>query len=153
MDQRKSNIFNVNSNCLKLMVTESHRITKMGKHARKAYLQAIRTRYRQSDKLSKHTILNEFCEVCGYARKYAIRLLSRQSDAQRPSAKRPGAITPNLVCQRSTVWQTFEGGYPALAAALRNPVWRFSGKRPRGFAEGVGRHLGSVTESFTGNAP
>jgi hypothetical protein len=72
------------------MVTESHRITKMGKHARKAYLQAIRTRYRQSDKASKQVILDEFCEVCDYARKYAIRLLSRQSDGQRPSAKRPG---------------------------------------------------------------
>lgn len=62
----------------------------MGKHARKAYLQAIKTRYRQSDKLSKQTILDEFCEVCGYARKYAIRLLSRQSDAKHPSGKRPG---------------------------------------------------------------
>lgn len=62
----------------------------MGKHARKAYLQAIRTRYRQSDKASKQVILDEFCEVCGYARKYAIRLLSRKSDTKSPPSKRPG---------------------------------------------------------------
>lgn len=62
----------------------------MGKHARKAYLHAIRTRYRQGDKSSKHTILDEFCEVCGYARKYAIRLLSRKSDIKSTPSKRPG---------------------------------------------------------------
>ena len=62
----------------------------MGKHARKAYLQAIRTRYRQSDKASKQVILDEFCEVCGYARKYAIRLLSRKSDKKSSPSKRPG---------------------------------------------------------------
>jgi len=41
----------------------------MGKHERRAYLQAL-----------EPDILNESCEVCGYARKYAIRLLNRKSD-------------------------------------------------------------------------
>lgn len=63
----------------------------MGKQARKAYLQAIRTRYHQSDKASKQTILNEFCEVCGYARKYAIRLLNCKPDEKSSSRQRPGA--------------------------------------------------------------
>lgn len=63
----------------------------MGKQARKAYLQAIKARYHQGDKSSKQAILNEFCEVCGYARKYAIRLLNRKPDGKSSSRKRPGA--------------------------------------------------------------
>ena len=65
----------------------------MGKHERKTYLQAIRVRYQQSNKSSKQTILNEFCAVCGYARKYAIRLLNRQPNEKPSSRKRPGAKT------------------------------------------------------------
>ena len=85
----------------------------MGKHARKAYLQAIRTRYRQSDKLSKQTILDEFCEVCGYARKYAIRLLSRKSDT---NLRRLNglALNPNIRSTRS--WSHYaESGLPATS--------------------------------------
>lgn len=63
----------------------------MGKQARKSYLQAIKSRYKQSDRASKQAILNEFCEVCGYARKYAIRLLNRKPDGKSSSHKRPGA--------------------------------------------------------------
>ena len=63
----------------------------MGKHERRAYLQVIQKRYRQSDRAAKQTILNEFCEVCGYARKYAIRLLNRKIDKAAASpTKRPG---------------------------------------------------------------
>jgi tRNA G26 N,N-dimethylase Trm1 len=62
----------------------------MGKHERRVYLQAIQKRYRQSDRATKQTILNEFCEVCGYARKYAIRLLNRKTQQAAPPAKRPG---------------------------------------------------------------
>ena len=46
----------------------------MGKNERQAYLNAIRTRYRRARKKIKVTILDEFCAVCGYHRKYAIRL-------------------------------------------------------------------------------
>jgi|GEM_PF-2547506 len=79
----------------------------MGKHERRAYLQAL-----------EPDILNEFCEVCGYARKYAIRLLNRKSDNITPPARRRGAnpnirlmcldatVAPHLVCQRSTLRQT-----------------------------------------------
>lgn len=62
----------------------------MGKDARKAYLQAIRKRYHQSDKAAKRIILDEFCSVCGYCRKYAIRLLNRTAKTH-PPTHRPGA--------------------------------------------------------------
>ena len=62
----------------------------MGKHERHAYLCAIQKRYRQSDRAAKQTILNEFCAVCGYARKYAIRLLNRKTKPAATPTKRPG---------------------------------------------------------------
>ena len=47
----------------------------MGKHEKRVYLEAIRKRYRRAKRTDKGKILDEFCSVCGYQRKYAIRLL------------------------------------------------------------------------------
>jgi hypothetical protein len=47
----------------------------MGKNERKAYLQAILLRYASANKQEKKIILDEFCAVCNYNRKYAIRIL------------------------------------------------------------------------------
>lgn len=63
----------------------------MGKQERQAYLKAIRERYCRSDRRNKKAILDEFCAVCGYARKYAIRLLNRKRKAGSTTPKRPGA--------------------------------------------------------------
>ena len=60
----------------------------MGKNERQAYLKAIRLRYRRATKKTKAIILNEFCAVCGYNRKYAIRVLNRRGTARKPN--RPG---------------------------------------------------------------
>lgn len=49
----------------------------MGKRSKQEYLRAILKRYRLADKKGKQGILDEFCRVCEYNRKYAIRLLSR----------------------------------------------------------------------------
>jgi len=49
----------------------------MGKKSRKEYLESIRERYRKAGKKEKTVILGEFCAVCGYNRKYAVRLLTR----------------------------------------------------------------------------
>jgi hypothetical protein len=47
----------------------------MGRKEKQAYLEKIRNRYRNSGKEKKASILNEFCTVCDYHRKHAIRLL------------------------------------------------------------------------------
>jgi hypothetical protein len=60
----------------------------MGKNERQAYLKAIQTRYRRARRESKAAILNEFGAVCGYHRKYAIRLLGRTGKRRTPG--RPG---------------------------------------------------------------
>ena len=47
---------------------------------RKSYLIAIKRRYLEASKSDKKTILDEFCNVCGYNRKYAIRLLNKHNN-------------------------------------------------------------------------
>jgi hypothetical protein len=53
-------------------VTEMIRVKEVG------YLEAIRKRYRKFGRIKKRGILDEFCAVCGYNRKYAIRLLHKK---------------------------------------------------------------------------
>jgi hypothetical protein len=57
--------------------------------SRRDYLEAISLRYRRSSKKDKSIILNEFCAICGYNRKYAIRLLKKKHVGL-SSRKRPG---------------------------------------------------------------
>lgn len=49
----------------------------MGYSARRQYLMAVIERYNKSSKSGKSLILDEFCAVCGYHRKHAIRLLTK----------------------------------------------------------------------------
>lgn len=51
----------------------------MGSKSKREYLLAIRERYRKANRESKSLILSEFCQVCGYNRKYAIRILNRRT--------------------------------------------------------------------------
>ncbi len=60
----------------------------MARRSKREYLQSIDERYRQSSRAEKQTILDEFMQVCGYHRKYAIWLLSRPL----PSGARPRRI-------------------------------------------------------------
>ncbi len=55
---------------------------------RREYLNTIRERYKNAlKKRQKSEILNEFCSICGYERKYAIRILNNQVE---PKLYRPG---------------------------------------------------------------
>lgn len=78
----------------------------MGKKEREAYLNAIRERYRAGDRQSKSIILGEFCRVCGYNRKYAIRLLNRKrkrGPRARPGRK-PVYEEPQLLKVLKRIW-------------------------------------------------
>ncbi len=88
------------------------------------YLKAIYTRYCKASKDLRALILNEFCQVCGYNRKYAIRLLNGPAP-QRPKphqkTRRP-TYAPKTISVLSTIWAT--AGYPCsqrLKALL--PLW------------------------------
>ena len=101
----------------------------MGKWERRAYLEAIRARYRRAPKAGKTAILNEFCAVCGYHRKYALRLLGNYKRGSK-AAHKPGPAsrynTPELVEALRTIWMASdqlrsrrEGVAAGLAAVCR----------------------------------
>ena len=78
----------------------------MGKHERRAYLEAIRGRYRKATRTGKARILDEFCAVCGYHRKYAIRLLGRKQSAPpaRRVGRKPKYADPQLLEALRRIW-------------------------------------------------
>jgi len=78
----------------------------MGKQARRAYLEAIRGRYHKADRVGKAKILDEFCAVCGYHRKYAIRLLSCRQRAAVPKrvGRKPTYDSPELLAALRRIW-------------------------------------------------
>jgi hypothetical protein len=79
----------------------------MGRKERRAYLEAIWGRYRVSDRRTKKQILDEFCAVCGYNRKYAIELLNkplmRSLTAKR--GRRPKYNTPSILEALLRIWK------------------------------------------------
>ena len=62
----------------------------MSQELKREYLKAIRERYQNSSRVRKSVILDEFCQVCGYSRKYAIRVLN-------------GHVEPEIMKQRGRV--------------------------------------------------
>ncbi|MDI6773738.1 MAG: integrase [bacterium] len=93
----------------------------MGRHE---YLRAIYDRYRRSSAAAKGKILDEFCRVCDYHRKHAIRLLHGPRPAARPWPRRPrGPSYGRAVIQvLAQIWEA--AGYPwsvRLKAML--PLW------------------------------
>lgn len=98
----------------------------MGKQERRAYLEAIRTRYRRARKSGKTAILDEFCAVCGYHRKYALRLLRTPGKRNKANVRKPGPASryavPELVEALRTIWMASDQlCSKRLKAAL--PLW------------------------------
>ena len=89
------------------------------------YLKAIYYRYKKVSKPLRARILDEFCQVCGYHRKYAIRLLGGPAP-QKPKAivrkgRRP-TYGSKVITALTTIWEA--AGYPCstrLKALL--PLW------------------------------
>lgn len=95
----------------------------MGRHSKWEYFKAIYGRYRKACQRIKSQILDEFCCICGYNRKYAIRKLNGALPEERP--KRPHhprgyAYSPQVISILAAVWEG--AGYPwslRLKALLR----------------------------------
>lgn len=88
---------------------------------RKAYIEAIRGRYKQSGRKQKAIILDEFCAACGYNRKYAIRLLHkrRKKPKQKPGRK-PRYDAKALLPHLKAIWlATDQMGSKRLEIALK----------------------------------
>lgn len=72
---------------------------------RRSYLNEIRLRYRNSTKKEKSGILNEFCLVAKYSRKYAVRVLRCQAQ---PKLKKPGPktkYTAEVIVHLEAIWE------------------------------------------------
>jgi len=59
-------------------------VNRISKHAREELIGALRERYRDSSRIQRTKILDEFSELTGFHRKHAIRLLRRQAGCSRP---------------------------------------------------------------------
>ncbi len=89
------------------------------------YLKAIYYRYKKVSKPLRARILDEFCQVCGYNRKYAIRMLGGPAP-QKPKVtarkdRRP-TYGSKVITSLTTIWEA--AGYPCstrLKALL--PLW------------------------------
>jgi hypothetical protein len=89
------------------------------------YLKAIYSRYKKVSKPLRARILDEFCQVCSYNRKYAIRLLNGPAP-QKPKAATAKGRRPTygakVILSLTVIWEA--AGYPCsarLKALL--PLW------------------------------
>ncbi len=117
----------------------------MSAQAKWEYRQAVYPRYRQARRREKQRILDEFCRIAGYHRKYAIRLLNGPAPG-RPRAARRRAATygPAVITALHAIWQA--AGYPwsvRLKALL--PLWLPWARRRLRLARGVERQLLAIS--------
>jgi hypothetical protein len=121
----------------------------MGRNEKKSYLNKIRIRYRKSKKTLKTKILDEFCLVCDFHRKHAIRLLGEPFRRIKPKAKKRGTksiynnayilqpltkiwLSTNQMCSKKLkaalpIWLPFyEDGYGKLSEETRSHLLKMS---------------------------
>jgi hypothetical protein len=97
----------------------------MGGKSRWDYLKAIYSRYKKVSKPLRARILDEFCQVCGYNRKYAIRLLNGPAPHKpkvTPAKGRRPTYGAKVIITLTAIWEA--AGYPCsarLKALL--PLW------------------------------
>lgn len=96
----------------------------MSRQGKWEYLQAIHARYRQAPRVEKGRILDEFCQVTGYHRKSALRLLNSPPPGRRrpPRRRRAPSYGTRVLQVLAAIWQA--AGYPwsvRLQALL--PLW------------------------------
>ncbi len=97
----------------------------MNTSAKMQYLKSIYQRYQRSTRIEKREILNEFCKVCKYNRKYAIRLLNAPAPDTRknkPKRERENLYGHRAISILEAIWSASD--YlcsQRLKAAL--PLW------------------------------
>jgi transposase InsO family protein len=90
------------------------RVTKLGRKAVQEYFRALYHRYHEATKEKKQQMLDEFCAVTGYNRKYAIRMLNGPAPEARGSRqkarKRTNTYGTKVMSVIAAVWEA--AGYP-----------------------------------------
>jgi protein-disulfide isomerase-like protein with CxxC motif len=80
----------------------------MARQSKREYLRSIHKRYRQGQRTEKTAMLEELCKVCGYNRKYAIRLLSRplsNGACRRAVTRRSATYSKASIAVLAKVWE------------------------------------------------
>ena len=96
----------------------------MSHQAKWEYLDAIYTRYHEASPLDKQRILDEFCQVAGYHRKSALRLLNGPPPGRprRPRRRRAPTYGPRVIRILVVIWEA--AGYPwSLRLKALLPLW------------------------------
>lgn len=133
----------------------------MVNQSKREYLEAIRERYRQAGRGYKRRILDEFCGVCGYHRKHAIRLLhARPRPRRRPPGPKPQYgqevravlkdlwLATNRLCSKLLkaalpIWVPFYEQQKPLAAVIRQQLLTISPATMDRLLRPVRRELGA----------
>ena len=91
--------------------------------SKREYVQAIYQRYRRAARPDKQRILDEFCEVTGYHRKHAIRVLNGAAPgAIRPAPRRTATYSGAVIEALRAIWEA--AGYPwSLRLKALLPLW------------------------------
>ena len=72
--------------------------------SKREYLARIKDRYRRAGRKHKKVILDEFCRVCEYHRKHAIRLLSQDGRRKKKRPGRPSKYGPVEIQVLENIW-------------------------------------------------
>ena len=96
----------------------------MSRQGRWEYLKAIYPRYQPASRIEKQRILDKFCQVTGYHRKSALRLLNGSPPERQPPVprRRPPTYGTRVIQVLAAIWRA--AGYPwsvRLKALL--PLW------------------------------
>ena len=96
----------------------------MTRPSRLEYLRSLQPRYQEALKPARRAMLDEFCQVTGYHRKYALRLLNGPPVSPRPRRRpnRPVTYPDDVIRVLRAIWEA--AGYPwsaRLKALL--PLW------------------------------
>ena len=118
----------------------------MEARARREYVLAIAGRYHTATRRDKRRILDEFCKVTGYHRKYALRRLNGPPPgAAAPERRRRGVhYGPAVIHALTAIWEA--AGYPwsvRLKALL--PLWLPWARRRMRLSAGVCRQLATIS--------
>ncbi len=120
----------------------------MSQKSKWEYLKAIYTRYGKASKELRALILDEFCQVCGYHRKYAIRLLNGPAP-QKPASlhkTRSPSYSAKVISVLGLIWEA--AGYPCsqrLKALL--PLWLPWAQKRFSLSAEIQRQLLSISPS------
>lgn len=91
----------------------------MSPRSKKEYLEAIHPRYKKASGELKTKMLDEFCQVCGYHRKHAIRLLTkfkRRKQTPQKHGRRSIYNHPDMIEALERIW--LDSGMPCASRLI-----------------------------------